>query len=120
MGRQSKYPAEMRKRAVRLVFEQQGNHETGVMVSFVDEHRDEYGVEPMCSVLPIAPSTYYERRARAEDPDRRPAREKRDEELRPQIQRVWNDNQAVYGADKVWHQLGRATYDRSPVRHLTS
>ena len=77
------------------------------MVAFIDEHRDEYGVEPICSVLPIAPSTYYEHRARAQDPDRRPAREKRDEELRPQVQRVWNDNHAVYGADKVWRQLGR-------------
>jgi putative transposase len=81
------------------------------MVTFVDEHRDEYGVEPICEVLPIAPSTYYERRARAEDPNRRPAREKRDAELRPQIQRVWNDNHAVYGVDKVWHQLGREHLD---------
>ena len=77
------------------------------MVAFIDEHRDEYGVEPICDVLLIAPSTFYEHRTRAEDPDRRPAREKRDEELRPLIQRVWNDNHAVYGADKVWHQLGR-------------
>ncbi len=77
------------------------------MVAFVDEHRDEYGVEPICDVLRIAPSTYYERRARAEDPDRRPDREKRDAELRPQIERVWNDNHAVYGADKVWRQLVR-------------
>jgi len=81
------------------------------MVAFIDEHRDEYGVEPICDVLPIAPSTYYEHRARAEDPDRRPAREKRDEMLRPQIQRVWNENHAVYGADKVWHQLGREKVD---------
>ena len=77
------------------------------MVAFIDEHRDVYGVEPMCSVLPIAPSTYYEHRARLDDPDLRPPREKRDEELRPEIQRVWNDNHAVYGADKVWRQLGR-------------
>ena len=81
------------------------------MVAFIDEHRDAYGVEPICDVLPIAPSTYYEHRARAEDPDRRPAREKRDEHLRPHIQRVWNDNHAVYGADKVWHQLGRENID---------
>ena len=81
------------------------------MVAFIDEHRDAYGVEPICDVLPIAPSTYYEHRARAEDPDRRPAREKRDELLRPHVQRVWNDNQAVYGADKVWHQLGREKID---------
>jgi transposase InsO family protein len=81
------------------------------MVAFIDEHRDVYGVEPICQVLPIAPSTYYEHRARAEDPDRRPAREKRDELLRPEIQRVWNDNHAVYGADKVWHQLAREKVD---------
>lgn len=81
------------------------------MVAFIDEHREVYGVEPICDVLPIAPSTYYEHRARAEDPDLRPAREKRDEQLRPQIQRVWNDNHAVYGADKVWHQLGREKID---------
>jgi putative transposase len=81
------------------------------MVAFIDEHRDEYGVEPICSVLPIAPSTYYEHRARAQDPDRRPAREKRDEKLRPHVQRVWNENHAVYGADKVWRQLGREQVD---------
>lgn len=81
------------------------------MVAFVDEHRDVYGVEPICDVLPIAPSTYYAHRARAEDPGLRPAREKRDEQLRPQIQRVWNDNHAVYGANKVWHQLGREKID---------
>ena len=81
------------------------------MVAFIDEHRDEYGVEPICEVLPIAPSTYYEHRARAKDPERRPPREKRDERLRPQIQRVWNENHAVYGADKVWHQLARERVD---------
>jgi transposase InsO family protein len=81
------------------------------MVAFVDEHRDEHGVEPICKVLPIAPSTYYEHQARAEDPNRRPAREKRDDELRSQIQRVFDENQAVYGADKVWHQLGREKVD---------
>lgn len=62
-------------------------------------------------MLPIAPSTYYEYRARAEDPDRRPPRDKRDDVLRPQIQRVWNENHAVYGVDKVWRQLGREQVD---------
>ena len=81
------------------------------MVAVIDENRDEYGVEPICEVLPIAPSTYYEHRARAKDPERRPPREKRDERLRPQIQRVWNENHAVYGADKVWHQLARERVD---------
>jgi transposase InsO family protein len=81
------------------------------MMAFVNEHRVEYGVEPICDVLPIAPSTYYEHRARAKDPDRRPDRDKRDEDLRPKIKRVWNDNHAVYGADKVWRQLGRERVD---------
>jgi transposase InsO family protein len=81
------------------------------MVAFIDEHRDAYGVEPMCSVLQIAPSTYYEHRARAVDPGRRPARAKRDEELCLHIRRVWNENHAVYGADKVWEQLGREKVD---------
>ena len=75
------------------------------MVTFIDQHRTEYGVEPICDVLPIAPSTYYAHRARARDPAKRPARAKRDEALRPEIQRVWNENQAVYGVRKVWRQL---------------
>jgi putative transposase len=82
-----------------------------MMVAFIDEHRDVYGVEPMCSVLPIAPSTYYVHRERAADPDCRPARARRDAELRPEVQRVWNDNFQVYGVDKVWEQLGREGTD---------
>ncbi len=81
------------------------------MVTFIDEHRDEYGVEPICDVLPIAPSTYYEHRTRAQDPAKRPHRAKRDDELRPEIQRVWDENHAVYGAEKVWRQLGRENVD---------
>jgi len=81
------------------------------MVAFIDEHRDEYGVEPICDVLPIAPSTYYDHRARAQNPAKRPDRAKRDEELRPEIQRVWDENHAVYGAEKVWRQLGRENVD---------
>lgn len=77
------------------------------MVAFIDKHRGEYGVEPICSVLPIAPSTYYEHRARKLDPDRRPDRVKSDDDLRPRVQRVWDENFAVYGADKVWRQLKR-------------
>ena len=77
------------------------------MVAFIEYHRGKYGVEPICEVLPIAPSLYYEHRARKLDPDRRPERERRDEQLRPEIERVWEENQAVYGGDKVWRQLGR-------------
>ena len=77
------------------------------MVAFVDEYRDEYGVEPICAVVPIAPSTYYETKACQVDPDRRSARAQRDEWLRGEIDRVWKANFEVYGAEKVWKQLGR-------------
>ena len=74
---------------------------------FIDEHRDVYGVEPICRVLPIAPSTYRAQAARLADPSRLSARVQRDAELRPKIQRVWQENFEVYGARKVWRQLNR-------------
>jgi len=77
------------------------------MVAFIDDYRGEYGVEPICAVLPIAPSTYYEHRARRANPDLRPARAKRDEHLKVEVQRVWEENCSVYGAEKVWRQLLR-------------
>ena len=77
------------------------------MVSFLDEHRPEYGVEPICAVLPIAPSTYYEQKARQADPDRLPPRVRGDTILREEIRRVWKENFQVYGARKVWRQLNR-------------
>jgi transposase InsO family protein len=77
------------------------------MVSFIDAHREEYGVEPICRVLPIAPSTYYEMKARAADPVRLPMRAQRDAVLRTSIRRVWDDNHQVYGPRKVWRQLRR-------------
>jgi putative transposase len=77
------------------------------MVSFIDAHRDAYGVEPICSVLPIAPSTYYEHEARRANPNLLPARAKRDAELRALVDRVWRENFRVYGVRKVWRQLHR-------------
>jgi transposase InsO family protein len=77
------------------------------MVDFIDEHRGAYGVEPICAVLPIAPSTYHAYQARRRDPEKRPARAKRDDELRVGVRRVWDENFAVYGAEKVWRQLVR-------------
>ncbi len=77
------------------------------MVAFIDAHRDEYGVEPICEQLPIAPSTYYEMKARQADPARLPARTRRDGELKAEIGRVHAANFGVYGARKVWRQLGR-------------
>ena len=81
------------------------------MVSFVDDHREAYGVEPICTMLPIAPSTYYESKAREADPGRLPPRARRDRELREEIRRVWKANFEVYGARKVWRQLGREGID---------
>lgn len=77
------------------------------MVSFIDDHREECGVEPICSVLPIAPSTYYEHEARRTDPGLLPARDRRDAQLREHIDRVWRENFQVYGPRKVWKQLKR-------------
>jgi putative transposase len=77
------------------------------MVSFIDEHRDAYGVEPICAMVPIAPSTYYERKGQQANPERLSARARRDLELQPEIQRVWNENFRVYGVRKVWRQLNR-------------
>jgi putative transposase len=75
------------------------------MVRFIDEHRDAYGVEPICAVLPIAPSVYYEHKLREREPERRPPRAVRDEKLRADIQRVWDSNFEVYGVRKVWKHL---------------
>ena len=77
------------------------------MIAFIDEHRNAYGVEPICKVLPIAPSTYHEHVARRADPSRLPLRAKSDAELRREIQRVFEENLCVYGVRKVWHQLRR-------------
>jgi transposase InsO family protein len=72
------------------------------MIAYIDEHNDRFGVEPICQLLPIAPSTYYQT-------SRRPlsARRRRDEELKVEIRRVHADNFGVYGARKVWRQLHR-------------
>jgi transposase InsO family protein len=77
------------------------------MVAFIDAHRGEYGVEPICAELPIAPSMYYELKAREVDPIRTPLRVRRDGELREHIRQVWDENFCVYGAYKVWRQLNR-------------
>lgn len=77
------------------------------MVAFVDDHRGSYGVEPMCAVLPIAPSTYYLHKACAATPELRSKRAKADEWLESEITRVREENFGVYGAYKVWRQLKR-------------
>ena len=77
------------------------------MIAFIDEHRGAYGVEPVCKVLPIAPSTYHEHAARGRDPDRAPARQKRDAAFCQEIRRVFDENFGVYGVRKVWRQMLR-------------
>ncbi|WP_091972084.1 IS3 family transposase [Methylobacterium gossipiicola] len=78
-----------------------------VMIAFIDDHRALYGVEPICRVLPIAPSTYRAHAARRADPGRLPPRAKRDAVLMAEIRRVHAANFGVYGVRKVWRQLAR-------------
>lgn len=77
------------------------------MVDFIDTHREAYGVEPICKVLPIAPSTYHRSKELEAHPERRSNRAKQDEKLADDIWRVWDNNHGVYGARKVWKQLNR-------------
>ena len=77
------------------------------MIAFIDDHRGAYGVEPVCKVLPIAPSTYHARAARRRDPGKLSLRARRDLALKPEIARVFAENFEVYGVRKVWRQLGR-------------
>ena len=81
------------------------------MIGFIDDHRGIYGVEPICKVLPIAPSTYRAQAARRRDPAKLPARAQRDAALMPEIARVFEENFRVYGVRKVWRQLKREGHD---------
>ncbi len=74
------------------------------MTAFVDENRADFGVEPICAELPIAPSVYYEHKRREREPERCSARSRRDAALCTEIRRVWESNFGVYGARKVWRQ----------------
>ena len=77
------------------------------MRKLIDEHRDTFGVEPICKVLQISPSGYRRHAALQRNPQQRCARAQRDDVLASEIERVWEANMRVYGADKVWRQLGR-------------
>lgn len=90
------------------------------MIAFIDEHRGVYGVEPICRVLPVAPSTYHEHVAARRDPSRLSARAQRDEALRPEVMRVFAQNFSVYGVRKVWRQMQREGFDvaRCTVQRL--
>jgi transposase InsO family protein len=81
------------------------------MIAFIDDHRVAYGVEPICKVLPIAPSTYHAHVIRRADPTRLSARARRDDALKPDVRRVFEENFGVYGVRKVWRQLKREGHD---------
>ena len=86
-----------------------GRHpaQTEEMIRYVDDHRDQYGVEPICKVLPIAPSTYYDHKILEQDPRRESNRSIQGRHLDPEIERVWKKNFEVYGVPKVWCQMKR-------------
>ena len=77
------------------------------MIAFIDDNRATHGVEPICRVLPIAPSTYRAQVAQRADPAKASMRVQRDARLRSEIRRVFEANFGVYGVRKVWRQLGR-------------
>jgi transposase InsO family protein len=77
------------------------------MITFIDDNRGVYGVEPICKVLPIAPSTYHKHVAQQQDPGRLSPRARRDKALKPEVARVFAENFAVYGVRKVWRQMTR-------------
>jgi putative transposase len=81
------------------------------MIAFIEEHRGDIEVEPICMHLPIAPSTFYDHMAKRANLDLLPDRAKRDKVLRSEIEPVWKQNYKVYGVRKVWHQLLREGFD---------
>ena len=81
------------------------------MIAFIDDHREAHGVEPICKVLPIAPSTYHAHVAKRADPSRLSARAQRDAALKIEIRRVFEENFRVYGVRKVWRQLQREGFE---------
>jgi hypothetical protein len=83
------------------------------MIAFIDDHRQVYGVEPICRVLPIAPSTYHAHVARRADPSRVPDRIRRDADLKVEIRRVFEENFRVYGVRKVWRHAAGGLRRRS-------
>ena len=81
------------------------------MIAFIDDHRGAYGVEPICRVLPISPSTYHAHLAKRADAGRLSARVRRDAALKREVRRVFEENFRVYGVRKVWRQMQREGFD---------
>ncbi|QUM74615.1 IS3 family transposase [Sphingopyxis granuli] len=91
-----------------------------MVMSFIDSHREELGIEPICRELAVAPSSYHEHAARLADPAKRSARARRDDEIKQQIKRVHDDSSGLYGTRKVWHQMRRegATVAKCTIERL--
>lgn len=81
------------------------------LIAFIDDHRGAHGGEPICKVLPIAPSTYHAHVAKRRDPAERSARARQDVRLKIEVRRVFVENFRVYGVRKVWRQLKREGFD---------
>ncbi len=83
------------------------------MIAFIDDHRGAHGVEPICKVLPIAPSTYHAHAAkrRTARPRQAVGARRQDAALKIEVRRVFDQNFSVYGARKVWQQLKREGFD---------
>ena len=81
------------------------------MIAFIDDHRGAHGVEPICRVLPIAPSTYHDHLAKRADPEKMSVRARRDMAMKVEVARVFAENFRVYGVRKVWRQMRREGFD---------
>lgn len=95
-----------------------------VMVDFIDDHKKNYGIEPICRVLPIAPSTYYRAQDLSDNPHKRSLRSQHDDFYISEIRRIWQDSKCRYGARKVWQQMkaeglkvARCTVERLMKQH---
>ena len=90
------------------------------MVKFIDDEKEKYGVEPICRILPIAPSTYYRIKDAQDNPEKQSRRKQSDKHLMAQIKQIWQASGCRYGIRKVWHKLkqdglsklGRCTVER--------
>ena len=81
------------------------------MIAFIDDHRGAHGVEPICRVLPIAPSTYHDHMAKRADPAKMSVRARRDMAMKVEVARVFAENFRVYGVRKVWRQMRREGFE---------
>ena len=110
-NRELRQANEILRKAQRLFCDGGARPPVQAMIAFIDDHRGAHGVEPICKVLPIAPSTYHAHVAKRRDPARLSARARQDAALKIEIRRVFDENFRVYGVRKVWRQLKREGFD---------